>query len=172
MSDGTVGPLDPVRGRGADLSCCAQLNRRGFLRQSGWYVALVGCGLLTDRGAAALTNSSVFSARSLQEVIAALDGVAASGSDVLLKVPELVEDGAVVPVTLSSDLPDVEALYVIVEGNPSPLAIAVKIPDGTDPMISVRVKMAKSGRVHGVVKTAGTLYSAATDVGVTVGGCA
>ena len=172
MNHSIAGHQDRGRCRAAGAACDAQLNRRAFLRRSGWYAALAGCGLLTVRSAAALTDSSVFSARSLQSVIAALGGVAASGSHVVLKVPELVEDGAVVPVSLSSDLPDVRALYVIVEGNPNPLAIAVKIPDGTDPMISVRVKMAKSGKVHGVVKTAGALYSAVSDIKVTVGGCA
>ena len=55
--------------------------------------------------------------------------------------------------------------------NPSTLAAAYTIPDGTEAMVANRLKMAKTSKVVAVVESDGKLYTASKEVKVTVGGC-
>ena len=55
-----------------------------------------------------------------------------------LKIPEIAENGAVVPVSVSAELPNVETISIVAEKNPQPLAASFTIPDGTLPDVSIR----------------------------------
>lgn len=88
-----------------------------------------------------------------------------------LKVPEIAETGAVVPVVIKTNLKNVESISIIVENNPRPLAATFEIPPGTLPQISSRIKMGETSDVMAVVKTGNTIYSTKSEVKVTIGGC-
>lgn len=89
-----------------------------------------------------------------------------------LKVPDIAENGAAVPVTVSTSLPNVKTMSLIVEENPHPLIVAWEIPKRGIPEYSTRVRMGKTGNVKLVVETEdGKLYTANQEVKVTVGGC-
>ena len=90
---------------------------------------------------------------------------------VTVNAPEIAENGAVVPVSVYTTLPDVRSVAFLVPGNPFTLAAAYTIPDGTMPTISCRLKMAKSAMVVVMVDSGGKLYSAERLVKVTLGGC-
>lgn len=90
---------------------------------------------------------------------------------VKLDAPEIAENGAVVPISASSTLPNVTSISIMVKENPYVLAASYKIPEGTVPAISNRLKMAKTSEVVAVVESGGKLYSASKEVKVTVGGC-
>ncbi len=70
-----------------------------------------------------------------------------------LKIPDIAENGAVVPVTVSTDMPDVESISVLVANNPNPLAASFELSPGTLAEVSTRIKMGQSSDVIGVVKT-------------------
>jgi sulfur-oxidizing protein SoxY len=89
-----------------------------------------------------------------------------------LKVPDIAENGAAVPVTVSTTIPNPKTMSIIIDGNPRPLAVAWEIPEGTLPEFSTRIKMRKTGKVILVVEDKdGKLYSMTKQVKVTVGGC-
>ena len=44
-------------------------------------------------------------------------------------------------------------------------------PEGTDPFVNTRVKLAESSKVYALVKADGKYYYAAKEVKVTIGGC-
>lgn len=90
---------------------------------------------------------------------------------VKLDAPEIAENGAVVPISVSSTLPNVTSISIMVKENPYVLAASYKIPEGTNPAVSNRLKMAKTSQVVAVVESGGKLYSASKEVKVTVGGC-
>ena len=92
-------------------------------------------------------------------------------SDIRLKVPDIAENGAVVPVSVSTALPGVVGIYVIIDKNPNPLSAAFEIGPTTLADISVRVKMGKSSRVQALVKTRDKVYMTSKEVKVTIGGC-
>ncbi len=88
-----------------------------------------------------------------------------------LDAPEIAENGAVVPIAITSTLPKVTGIAILVLENPNVLAAAYKIPDGTEAAVSSRLKMAKTSKVVAIVELDGKLYSATKEVKVTVGGC-
>lgn len=88
-----------------------------------------------------------------------------------LDVPEIAENGAVVPVSVDASLPNVTSISVLVPENPFTLAASFKIPEGTAAMVSCRIKMAKTSKVIAVVEAGGKLYSTAKETKVTLGGC-
>jgi sulfur-oxidizing protein SoxY len=121
---------------------------------------------------AAQWPKDAFTQKSEADAIKALYGKEAEASDkVKLDAPEIAENGAVVPISVSSTLPDVTSIAVLVTENPFPLAASYKIPAGTSAMVSNRLKMAKTSKVVALVESNGKIYSATKEVKVTVGGC-
>jgi sulfur-oxidizing protein SoxY len=101
-----------------------------------------------------------------------LGGTPADSNDIAVTAPDVAENGRNVPVSVTTSLSEVQAIYVLVESNPFPFAAAFSIPEGTDANISVRLKLAQSGKVIGIVRAANELFWASRYVQVTVGGCA
>jgi sulfur-oxidizing protein SoxY len=93
-------------------------------------------------------------------------------NQITLKVPEIAENGAVVPVTISTTLKNVESISVVVENNPRPLVVNFELVSRALPEISTRIKMAETTQVMAVVKTDTGIYSTSKNVKVTLGGCA
>ena len=141
-------------------------------------VALVGLGHLPFSLSPAFAAANdkypedAFKQKSEADAIKALYGKTAEPSDkVKLDAPEIAENGAVVPISVSSSLPDVSSISILVSENPNALAASYKIPAGTMPSVANRLKMAKTTNVVAVVEAGGKLYSASKEVKVTVGGC-
>jgi sulfur-oxidizing protein SoxY len=121
---------------------------------------------------AAQWPKDAFTQKSEADAIKALYGKQAEASDkVKLDAPEIAENGAVVPISVSSGLPDVTSIAILVTENPFPLAASYKFPPGTSAMVSNRLKMAKTSKVVALVESNGKIYSATKEVKVTVGGC-
>jgi sulfur-oxidizing protein SoxY len=145
-------------------------NRRELLLQASLWTGLLGCGLLTPRRAWALP-AAAFEATTVEGVLKALGGQPAASKDIALQVQDIVEDGAVVPVSVSSSLARTQEIFVIVEKNPSPLAAGFTLEPGTDAFVALRVKMNESALIHAVVRAEGRLFMVAKETRVTLGGC-
>jgi sulfur-oxidizing protein SoxY len=94
-----------------------------------------------------------------------------NAASIQLTVPEIAENGSVVPVTVSSTLPNVEQISILVDKNPNVLAANFTIPAGTEGLVTTRVKMGKTANVVALVKADGKFYRVAKEVKVTAGGC-
>jgi len=90
---------------------------------------------------------------------------------VTLGVPTIAENGAVVPIEVSSSLPNVESISIVVPNNPRPLAAHFELSAEVAPDIASRIKMGQTSDVIAVVKTDTGLFSASKEVKVTIGGC-
>jgi sulfur-oxidizing protein SoxY len=141
-------------------------------------VALVGLGNLPFSLAPAFAAANdkypedAFKQKSDADAIKSLYGKTAEPSDkVKLDAPEIAENGAVVPISVSSTLEDVTSISILVAENPNALAASYRIPAGTLPSVANRLKMAKTTNVIAIVEAGGKLYSATKEVKVTVGGC-
>lgn len=89
-----------------------------------------------------------------------------------LKVPDIAENGAAVPITVSSSLENVKTMAVLIDGNPRPLAVAWEVPAGTIAEFSTRIKMRQTANVTLVVEdNDGKLHTMTKQVKVTIGGC-
>ena len=151
------------------------MTRRLVLQGAG-AVALFGLGNIPFAPALAAANDKypedAFKQKSDADAIKTLYGKTAEASDkVKLDAPEIAENGAVVPVAVTTTLADVTSISFLVAENPVALIASYKIPAGTVPAIANRIKMAKTSNVIVLVEAGGKLYSAAKEVKVTVGGC-
>jgi sulfur-oxidizing protein SoxY len=117
-------------------------------------------------------NQAAFEMKSVPDAMRALGANSPAGSDaVLIKAPDIAENGAVVPVAVESRLPNTESITLLIEKNPQPLAASFGIPAGTEPSVSTRVKMGQSSDVYALVKADGKFYIAKKEIKITLGGC-
>jgi sulfur-oxidizing protein SoxY len=152
-----------------------QSSRRRFLGSSGGLGLLplmAAAGLLPGVAPAEEWNKAAFASRSMDEALKLLGGSAPQQSDqVVLNGPDIIENGATVPLDISSRLPDTESMFILIEKNPDVLAGTFTIPRGTLPDIQTRVKMAQTCKVYALVKSRGRFYYSAREIEVTIGGC-
>ncbi len=150
---------------------------RRLILQGAGVVALAGLGTISfDPAPAFAANDkypdNAFKLKGDKDAIQALYGKAAEASDkVKLDAPEIAENGAVVPISVTTTLENVTSISFLVSENPNALAAAYQIPEGTLPSVANRIKMQKTSNVIAIVEAGGKLYSATKEVKVTVGGC-
>ena len=139
----------------------------------GTTASLVGTGVLLPQRALGAYAADAFAARDVDGALrGSLGSVEHSASDsVKLKAPDIAENGAVVPVTVSASMDNVDVISIIVAANPGPLTSTYMLSSSSEPFVSTRIRMAKTSDVIGVVKANGKLYSATKEVKVTIGGC-
>lgn len=142
---------------------------------SGALAAALAAGVLRPTSVLANEewNRAAFDAK---DAAAAMKGIgatsAAESKDIVLTAPEIAENGAVVPITVVSNIPNTVSIAVLSLKNPLPLAAAFDFANGAMPDVQVRVRLAETTGVRAVVKTAdGKYFSTQKEVKVTVGGC-
>ncbi|HTH39691.1 MAG TPA: thiosulfate oxidation carrier protein SoxY [Rhodocyclaceae bacterium] len=139
----------------------------------GLLALLVGIGLLRPDEARAEWNKAAFEAKSFEDTLKAL-GVLVKpieNGNIRLVVPEVAENGALVPVAVVSSLTATQSIAILVEKNPNALTANFIIPDGTVADVSVRVKMDQTSNVYALVKSNDKFFLVGKEVKVTVGGC-
>jgi sulfur-oxidizing protein SoxY len=152
-------------------------SRREALKGSGGMAVMglaVAAGLFKPGSAWAQQgwNKDAFSTKSLNDTVKAMGGSSAAESkDIVINSPDIAENGAVVPFTISSKLPKTEQMALLVEKNPNILAASFNIPQGTEPSVNTRVKMGGTSNVIALVKADGKFYYTTKEVKVTIGGC-
>ena len=149
------------------------INRREALMRSTTVLALMaGAGLLPQTARAAY-NSAAFEVKTMAELIKNLGGSApVESKDVTVTGPEIAENGAVVPLGVSTSLSGVKKLLVLVEKNPNVMSAMFDVNDAVDANFSTRVKMGQSSNVFGVaMMNDGRVLFAQREVKVTLGGC-
>ena len=151
-------------------------NRRVLLKSTfaaGATGIAISAGLLTPKAVLAAWPKAAFEATdsnvALQASLGSSD--ASQSSDIKLKAPDIAENGAVVPITVTSDIANTEAISIIVAENATPLAATFNLGATTKGFVSTRIKMGKTSDVTAVVKAGGKLYSTSKNVKVTIGGC-
>src|ERR1700744_2555633 len=150
------------------MSTCQSPTRRLILQGAG-AVALFGFGTLSFTPALAAANDKypedAFKQKSDADAIKLLYGRTAEASDkVKLDAPEIAENGAVVPISVSTTLTEVTSIAFLTSENPNALAAVYRIPPGTLPSVANRLKMAKTSNVIVIVEAGGKLYSALKEV--------
>ncbi len=114
-----------------------------------------------------------FKSESVDDVLANLFGDASieESDQIKFKIPDIAENGAVVPVRISTTLKDVDRIYLLIENNPTPLSAVFEIGSKIMPDVSTRVKVGESSRARVIVRAGGKAYTTSKEVKVTIGGC-
>ena len=151
-------------------------TRRDVLKAGGGagllaLLAAVGFGT-PGAAVAADWNKAAFEVKTVPEAFKVLGaGTPANSADILMKAPDIAENGAVVPIGIESKIPGTESIAVLIEKNPNPFAAAFDIPAGTETTVATRVKMGETSNVYALVKANGKYFVAKKEIKVTLGGC-
>ncbi len=151
-------------------------DRRKVLKGTGGMAVMglaVSAGLFRPGSAwAQAWNKAAFETKSLADTVKAMGGAGATESkDIVITSPDIAENGAVVPFTISSRLAKTESIALLVEKNPNVLAASFNIPAGTEAGVTTRVKMGQTSNVTALVKADGKFFYTTKEVKVTLGGC-
>lgn len=151
-------------------------ERRLFLKGTaagGLLAVAAAAGLLKPaRVHAADWNRSVFEAKGLEAGLSALGVSAAEASqEIVITAPDMADNGAVVPISVTSRLPGTESITILAEKNTNPVAAEFGLANGAEGYIAARIKMMQSSPVRVLVRAGGKTYMAVKDVKVTIGGC-
>ncbi len=129
-------------------------------------------GLLTPHSVLAAWPADAFAAKSVDDALKALgDNAGTASEDIKVQAPDIAENGAVVSVSVTTTIPNVESISVLARDNTSPLAASYLLSKDTEGYISSRIKMRKTSDVIAIVKADGKYYTAKKEVKVTLGGC-
>lgn len=151
-------------------------SRRTFLKRTsrfGTLAAAWAAGLATiGQTWAATWNKAAFQSKAMADVMKSLGATDATESkDIVITAPDIAENGAVVPIAVTSKLPGTEQISIVAEKNPFPLAATFDVSGGGEGYVSTRIKMGQTSDVWAVVKAGGRYYVARKEVKITVGGC-
>ena len=151
------------------------MNRRNFIKNSMLFAgSLVAVpSLIVSRKAYAAWPEKSFDIKDLTESVSSVYGHSnlEESSKVKLKAPEIAENGAIVPINVSTTLDNVESIMIFVENNPQPLSSGYKLTSLSEPSIGTRLKMGKTSNVMAAVKSGDKVYTSTQEVKVTIGGC-
>lgn len=149
-------------------------TRRSVLRAGGvlGLLAVLGSALLKPGRAFAAWNKGAFEAKSAGDAMKALGMANAEESkDIVIRAPDIAENGAVVPIDVTSSIPGTTSISVFIEKNPFPYTGTFDFAAGSVPFVHLRAKMGETSPVRVVVAANGKHYTTAKEVKVTIGGC-
>jgi sulfur-oxidizing protein SoxY len=156
------------------------VTRRDAIKAGGAltvYALAVAAGLIRPGTALAQAawNKAAFDSKAMPEAQKALGAAQMTQSAEVRfasPTPDIAENGAVVPITVASGVPGTKSIAILIPKNPNVVIADFDIPEGTDPFVSTRVKMAETSDVYALVKVAdGRWFYAKKEIKVTIGGC-
>jgi sulfur-oxidizing protein SoxY len=150
--------------------------RRALLKGTG------AAGVLTVAAAAGLLkpsqvlaaewNKSGFEAKTPEDALKSINAASpAESGDIVIKAPDIAENGAVVPIEVMSKIANTQSIALLADKNPFPLVATFNLENGAEGYVHVRIKMGQSSNVRAVVSAGGKNYAATKEVKVTIGGC-
>jgi sulfur-oxidizing protein SoxY len=135
-------------------------------------VAALAIVVFKPLAALAAWNEKAFGAKTAGDALKSLGiAEAAPSKELAIDAPQIAENGAVVPIEVSSSIPGTSAISVIVEKNPFPLVARFEFKEGALPFVKVNVKMGETSDVRAVAEAGGRSYVATREIKVTIGGC-
>jgi sulfur-oxidizing protein SoxY len=135
-------------------------------------LAVLGLLLAKPLTVLAAWNEQAFGAKTAADALKNIGATAAAPSkDILIEAPQIAENGAVVPIEISSNIPGTTSIAVVIEKNPFPLAGKFDFKDNALPFVKLNVKMGETSDVRVVAVAGGKQFVATREIKVTIGGC-
>ena len=92
-------------------------------------------------------------------------------TEITFKLPDIAENGAVVPATVATEIEGVTQIAIVIDENPNPLSAVFDIGEMSLADVSTRIKIGKSSVARAYVKTSDKVFMNSREVKVTIGGC-
>jgi sulfur-oxidizing protein SoxY len=135
-------------------------------------LAFLGLLLAKPLTVLAAWNEQAFGAKTAADALKNIGAAAAAPSkDIVIEAPQIAENGAVVPIEISSNIPGTTSIAVVIEKNPFPLAGKFEFKDNALPFVKLNVKMGETSDVRVVAVAGGKQFVATREIKVTIGGC-
>jgi len=135
-------------------------------------LAVLGLLLAKPLTVLAAWNEQAFGAKTAADALKSIGATAAAPSqDILIEAPQIAENGAVVPIEISSNIPGTTSIAVVIEKNPFPLAGKFDFKENALPFVKLNVKMGETSDVRVVAVAGGKQFVATREIKVTIGGC-
>jgi sulfur-oxidizing protein SoxY len=135
-------------------------------------LAFLGLLLAKPLSVLAAWNEQAFGAKTAADALKNIGAASpAPSKDILIEAPQIAENGAVVPIEISSSIPGTTSIAVVIEKNPFPLAGKFDFKEGALPFVKLNVKMGETSDVRVVAVAGGKHFSASREIKVTIGGC-
>ena len=148
------------------------IKRRIILKGTFVGGAIVASGLLNTRIAVAAWPENTFNKTNLNDAMDSLGVTDLSiTNDITIKAPDLAEHGALVPVSITSSIPDIDKISILVEKNPQPLVATFELSNQCRGYVSTRIKMKNESNIIAIVQAGGKYYSNRKVVNIAIGGC-
>lgn len=149
------------------------ISRRDFCRTVAGSAASLAVLSMMPGKLLANWSEKAFTASELDAAIAAKYGSLPieDSTAITINAPEIAENGAFVPVTVSTTIPGVTSLSIFSPANFTPLIASFDVLPRTIPDFSLRIRMAKTSNLIVIAQAGGKLYRATREVKVTIGGC-
>ena len=147
-------------------------NRRVHLKQVTSLAGLLAAAGYSELSHAAY-NQAAFETKSVNEAIKFQGGsVISESKDILITAPDYAENGAAVALGVSTSLPGVRKILLLIEKNPSSLSASFQVSEWVEANFSTRAKMSQTSEVYAVaVMSDGRALYTKKEVKVTLGGC-
>lgn len=149
------------------------MQRRTFLQKL-IQLAIGGFAIfLPPKPAIAAWPKEHFASDEFDKLIAQIYGnqEIVDSNELQIQLPEIAENGAVVPITISSELKQISKIHIWVEKNPTPLAAEFELSEEISAYLAARIKMAESCHVIVIAQQDGRLLRRRQWVKVMQGGC-
>ena len=146
------------------------MQRRDFLQVLlGATAAML---LVPINALAALWDKAAFEATTVDDAAKGL-GIAseAPSADIQIVAPDYAENGAVVQVEVRSNIPNTEAIAILVDKNPTSLIANFMFSNGAEPFVVTRIKMAETSNVVAIAKVGNEYFKASKNIEVSENGC-
>ena len=135
-------------------------------------LAILGLLLAKPLTVLAAWNEQAFGAKTAADALKNIGATAAAPSkDILIEAPQIAENGAVVPIEISSNIPGTTSIAVVIEKNPFPLAGKFDFKENALPFVKLNVKMGETSDIRVVAEAGGKYFAATREIKVTIGGC-
>jgi sulfur-oxidizing protein SoxY len=135
-------------------------------------LAVLGLLLAKPLSVLAAWNEQAFGAKTAADALKNIGAASpAPSKDILIEAPQIAENGAVVPIEISSNIPGTTSIAVVIEKNPFPLAGKFDFKEGALPYVKLNVKMGETSDVRVVAVAGGKHFAATREIKVTIGGC-
>jgi sulfur-oxidizing protein SoxY len=146
------------------------MKRRRFLQRVIALTTAVIASLIRFRvGNAAETPINPELTKHFQQAYA--DQIITDSPEILINLPTNAENGAVVPITIQSQLDNIDSVYIWAEKNPTPLVAEFELAKDVAIHITARIKLAENSHVIVIARQGQHLLRNLQWVNVMQGGC-
>ena len=147
-------------------------TRRIMLQRMGALAAGLAAGLLHPITTFAAWNKEAFAAKKAKDALMSIGSAnPAPSKDILIEAPQIAENGLVVPIEITSNIPGTKSISVLIDKNPFPLVARFEFLEGALPFVKLNAKFGETSDIEVVAEAGGKSFVATREVKVTIGGC-